>query len=376
MRYARHKCAELLEHAGITLNGSAPWDIQVHDDRLYWRVLRDKHLGLGEAYMDGWWDCQRLDMCIDRILRSGVRKAANRSLAHGALAALSLLTNRQKLSRSRQIAEHHYDLDNDLFLSFLDPYNQYSCGFFNGDCSLEEAQETKLALTCRKLELSRDDSLLDIGCGWGGFAKYAAEHFGCHVTGVNISEEQIAFARQDCQGLPVDIVEQDYRDVTDTYDKVVSIGMFEHVGPKNYESFMRVVQRCLKEDGIFLLHTIGSNKSRLNVDPWISKYIFPNGVLPSVSQIGRAAEPYFVMEDWHNLGPHYDKTLMAWNSRFQEAWPRLRKKYSRRFKRMWEYYLQSCAGAFRSRSIQLWQVVFSKGRCPQPECRLAVQQGD
>ncbi|MFO7717926.1 MAG: cyclopropane fatty acyl phospholipid synthase [Desulfohalobium sp.] len=369
MRYAKRKCVTLLQRAGITINGDAPWDIQVHDERLYWRMLRDKHLGFGEAYMDGWWDCPRVDMCIHRLLCSEARATAQRCLAHGLLAVLSRISNRQKRSRSREIAEKHYDLDNNLFFSFLDTYNQYSCAYFTPDADLEQAQQNKLAMTCRKLELNSEDTVLDIGCGWGGFAKYAAERFGCQVTGVNISQEQVAFARQDCQGLPVTIVEQDYREIQDRFDKVVSIGMFEHVGPKNHAEFMRQVDRCLQPEGVFLLHTIGSNRSRHNADPWISKYIFPNGSLPSVRQIARAAEPYFVMEDWHNFGPHYDSTLMAWHERFQQAWPQLATTYSQRFKRMWEYSLQSCAGAFRSRSLQVWQIVFSKGRSPQPQCR-------
>jgi cyclopropane-fatty-acyl-phospholipid synthase len=250
----------------------------------------------------------------------------------------------------------------------LDPYKQYSCAYFHETDDLADAQVRKLDLIRRKLHLEGRDHLLDIGCGWGGLARYMAERVGCTVTGVNVSSEQLQFARQWCRDLPVHFLDRDYRAINGVYDKIVSVGMFEHVGVKNYRTFMKVVHRSLKSDGIFLLHTIGGNVSQFTCDPWIHRYIFPNGMLPSIAQIARAAEGLFVIEDWHNFGPHYDKTLMAWHANFQRAWPELRSRYGQRFKRMWEYYLLSCAGAFRARTIQLWQIVLTKdGRgVPQP----------
>ncbi len=368
----RGKVEELLGNAGIEVDGSRPWDIQVYDERLFPRVLRQKNLGLGEAYMDGWWDCPRLDEFFSRLLESGVDEEAGGCFQEIFLKFLSFCCNRQSSSRAHQIAEKHYDLDNDLFFSFLDNYKQYSCGYFQDTEDLEQAQQEKMELICRKLNLGPENRVLDIGCGWGGFARYAAENFGCHVTGVNISREQIEHARKECQGLPVDIVYKDYREIEGKFDRIVSIGMFEHVGPKNYQEFMDKVRECLLPKGIFLLHTIGGNRSERNADPWISKYIFPNGVLPSIAQIGRASEGNLVMEDWHNLGPHYDKTLLSWNSRFQAAWQQLKGRYSERFRRMWEYYLLSCAGAFRSRNIQIWQIVFTRGRREKPSCRAVL----
>jgi len=265
--------------------------------------------------------------------------------------------------------ERHYDLGNDLFFSFLDPYRQYSCACFRGTDDLEEAQRIKMELICRKLELTAADRVLDIGSGWGGLGKYIAERFGCAVTGINISKEQLRYAEEFCRGLPVRFEERDYRSVEGRYDKVVSVGMFEHVGGKNYRTFMETVRRCLEDDGIFLLHTIGSNTSGRGCNPWISRYIFPGGMLPSIAQIARAAEGLFVIEDWHNLCTHYDRTLMAWYGRFREAWPRLRDRYDERFRRMWEYYLLSCAGAFRAREIQVWQIVMTPcggGAAPPP----------
>ncbi len=367
---------DLLEQAGIVVGGDNPWDIQVHDERWYGRVLRDKNLGLGESYMGGWWDCQRLDQMIERLLVNGLPRKVKGGIAGLLQMSPALLFNLQSTVRARMIADHHYDLGNDLFFSFLDPNLQYSCAYFNSsDDDLSQAQVRKLDLIAGKLELNPGDHLLDIGCGWGGLARYFSENYGCRVTGVNISQEQLKHARQICQDLPVDFHDRDYREIEGTYNKVVSVGMFEHVGRKNYRTFMEVVERCLSDDGIFLLHSIGNNISRISCDPWITRYIFPNSMLPSLAQIGRAAENRFVIEDVHNLGPHYDHTLMAWHDNFQQAWPQLASRYDERFKRMWEYYLLSCAGAFRARNIQLWQVVMTKqgSGTGQPNCRWPTQ---
>ena len=368
---------ELVEHAGIHINGKEPWDITVHDDRFFGRVLGEKNLGLGESYMDGWWDCPRIDEMICRLLRAGIEDRVRGSLRYALPFVRAYLFNLQKVSRARIIAERHYDTGNDLFFSFLDPYNQYSCAFFEGTDDLNQAQRQKMGLIVGKLGLSEADTLLDIGCGWGGLARYAAETTGCAVTAVNISKEQISYAREFCKGVPVEVVECDYRSITGQFSKIVSVGMFEHVGRKNYRTFMEVAYRALKDDGVFLLHTIGSLKSKTGTDPWIEKYIFPNSMLPSIAQISGAAEGLFVLEDVPNLGPHYDKTLMAWHGNFQRNWPQLAEKYGDRFKRMWEYYLLSCAGAFRARAIQIWQIVMTKHGTgtAQPKCRFVPVSG-
>jgi len=360
---------EMLARAGVSINGSNPWDIQVKDDRWYARVLREKNLGLGESYVDGWWDCGQLDEFICRVLRSGLDEKVKGDFKYLLRLLPGVLFNLQSRARSRMIAERHYDLDNELFLSFLDPYNQYSCAYFKDAEDLNQAQRNKLELICKKLSVARQDHVLDIGCGWGGFAKYTAERYGCTVTAVNLSQEQLRYAREFCSNLPVHFLDCDYRAIQGSFDKIVSVGMFEHVGGKNYKSFMKVVHRCLRANGIFLLHTIGSNVSQVNCDPWITKYIFPNAMLRSASQIDKSVEGLFVIDDWHNLGPHYDKTLMAWNENFQKAWPKFKDRHDIRFKRMWEYYLLSCAGAFRARSIQVWQIVMTKLGTAQPACR-------
>lgn len=363
---------EMMGKANIRLGGSDPWDIRVKDDRFYGRVLRDHSLGLGESYMDGWWECDRIDRMIHRLIEAHLDEEVKKSFRMVTSVIAARMFNRQSKYRAREVADRHYNLDNDLFFSFLDPYKQYSCAFFNGSKRLDDAQRHKMELICRKTELSPGDKVLDIGSGWGGLAKYMAERYDCEVTGVNISEEQVRFAEADCRGLPVTFIQRDYRDLEEQYDKIVSVGMFEHVGRKNYREFMETVHRCLKEDGIFLLHTIGNNTSTDKCDPWFDKYIFPNGMLPSLRQIGKSVEGLFVVEDWHNFGPDYDRTLMAWHRNFTDAWPGLEVRYDDRFRRMWEYYLLCSAGAFRARSNQLWQIVFTRQGRPQPACRLGA----
>ncbi|MGV6988352.1 cyclopropane fatty acyl phospholipid synthase [Testudinibacter sp. P80/BLE/0925] len=353
--------SRILEHAGITANGSQPYDIQIDNPQTYARVVQFGSIGLGESYMDGWWHCERLDQFFYQLLRSHADRVLPASIPDVIHALLMRGTNMQSRRRAWIVGREHYDLGNDLFEKMLDGNMQYSCGYWANAADLEQAQAAKLRMICEKLGLKAGMTLLDIGCGWGGLAKYAAEHYGVKVTGVTISKQQQILAQQRCRGLDVEILLQDYRDIQRQYDRVVSVGMFEHVGPKNHADYFKIVARALKQDGIFLLHTIGSNITSNKVDGWINKYIFPNGNLPSVQQIAQAAERHLIMEDWHNFGSDYDKTLMAWYENFCRAWPSLAAsgKYDERFKRMFTYYLNCCAGAFRARDIQLWQVLFS-----------------
>jgi cyclopropane-fatty-acyl-phospholipid synthase len=367
---ARNVITELLQSAGIEINGNHPWDVQVHDDRFYQRVLRDTDLGLGESYMDGWWDCEALDEMINRIFLARLDEKVKKSPRLVFHALKSKLFNRQTKSRSRIVGERHYDLGNDLYNAMLDSRMNYTCAYWKEAETLDKAQEDKLDLVCKKIDLKPGMKVLELGCGWGSFAKYAAEKYNAEVVAVNISKEQVKLARKLCKGLPVDIRLADYRDIGGEYDAVVSIGILEHVGYKNYQTYMDVVDRTLKEDGIGFVHTIGSNVSKTASNRWTETYIFPNGMLPSVAQIGRALEKSFVMEDWHNFGPDYDKTLMAWYANFDRAWPQLLEKYDERFYRMWRFYLLSSAGGFRSRQTQLWQVVFTKAGRQQPDCRI------
>jgi len=350
---------ELLSSADVAINGNRACDIKVHNPALFKRILQEGSLGFGESYMDGWWDCERLDVLFTRILQAGVDERLPKNLSDIARIAYARLFNRQSRKRAWQVGKEHYDIGNDLFRAMLDPYMQYSCGYWKDADTLEQAQRAKLKMICEKLQLKPGMSLLDIGCGWGGLAQYAAENYGVSVYGVTISAEQQKLAQERCQGLDVEIQLQDYRDLDRQFDRIVSVGMFEHVGPKNYDTYFRVAARNLKPDGLFLLHTIGANQTNPHVDAWIDKYIFPNGCLPSVRHISEASEGRFVMEDWHNIGADYDRTLMAWYENFKRAWPQLAEEYSERFERMFTYYLNACAGAFRARDIQLWQVLFS-----------------
>jgi len=350
----------LLGMADVEIGGERPWDIAVHDPRFYGRVLSHGSLGLGESYMEGWWDAASVDSFIYHVLRARLNEKVRRSFEALGLYLSEILANRQRKSKAGIIGEHHYDLGNDLFRAMLDARMVYSCADWEGADSLDKAQENKLDLICRKLRLGQGMKVLDIGCGWGSFARFAAERYGVAVTGINNSKQQVELGTELCAGLPVEIRYQDYRDVTGTFDRIVSIGMFEHVGPKNHGTFMQVVNQCLDDEGLFLLHTIGSNRRTKSPDAWTEKYIFPRSALPTVDQIGRAIENCFVMEDWENLGVNYDKTLLAWYRNFSANWEHLRGHYGEDFYRMWKYYLLSCAGAFRARYNQVWQVVLSK----------------
>jgi len=350
---------DVLAMGDIQINGSRPWDIQVHDERLYKRILTEDALGLGESYMEGWWDAKELDAFFYHLLRidlSDVRMSWQRKLT----LLKDRILNRQNKKRAFLVGKHHYDRGNDLFRMMLDRRMTYTCGYWKDASSLDEAQENKMDLICRKIGLKPGQKILDIGCGWGSFMKYAAEKYGVSAVGVTVSEKQAELGRDLCKGLPVEIQLQDYRDATGQFDHVVSLGMFEHVGPKNYDAFFRKVDECLKDDGLLLLHTIGNRFSDRSTDPFTEKYIFPNSVIPSIRQIGDATEGLFVMEDWHNFGHYYDPTLMAWNENFEAGWEELRPKYGDTFYRMWRYFLLSSAGSFRSRKMQLWQIVFSK----------------
>jgi cyclopropane-fatty-acyl-phospholipid synthase len=352
------RVAELLSHADVEINGRRPWDINVYNDDFYARVIRSGSLGLGETYMEGMWDSPRLDEFIYRILKAKLHNQVH-SLVDLFCFLQAKFMNLQSSRRAYEVGEHHYDMDNGLYRRMLDKRMIYSCGFWKHAASLDEAQEAKLEMICRKLVLKPGMRVLDIGCGWGGMAQFAAENYGVEVVGITVSQEQVAVAKERCAGLPVDIRLQDYRNLNERFDRILSIGMFEHVGYKNYRTFMKKVRELLNTDGLFLLHTIGNNISTTHCDPWFDKYIFPNGMLPSVSHISESIEKLFVMEDWHNFGADYDKTLVAWFNNFEKHWPHLKDKYDNRFYRMWKYYLLSFAGAFRARHTQLWQIVLS-----------------
>jgi cyclopropane-fatty-acyl-phospholipid synthase len=362
---------ELLDLADIHVDGKNPWDVQVHDPRFYEVVLWDGQLGLGESYMEGWWDCDSIDEFINRALKAKLDHKIKSSLKIMLHFLSARLINLQAPSRAFEVGEKHYDLGNELYCAMLDKRMNYTCAYWENATTLDQAQEAKLDLVCKKIGVQPGMRILELGCGWGSFAKFAAEKYGADVLGVTVSKEQVALGMELCKGLPVELRLQDYRKVVGQFDAVISIGILEHVGYKNYRTYMEVVERCLKEGGISFVHTIGGNYSNLMGDAWSHKYIFPNGMVPSITQIGAAMENIFVMEDWHNMGPNYDQTLMAWYANFEKAWPQLKNNYDERFYRMWKYYLLSSAGCFRARTLQLWQIVITRLGTTQPDCRIS-----
>jgi cyclopropane-fatty-acyl-phospholipid synthase len=357
------RASGLLKQAGIHINGDAPIDLHVHDERLYNRVFARGSLGLGESYIDGWWDADDLPGLCTRLLTAGLDlelKTLDTLLAH----LKARFINLQRGEHAFEIGKVHYDLGNDLFHAMLGRRMVYSCGYWATADNLDDAQAAKLDLVCRKLQLKPGQRVLDIGCGWGEALKYAAENYGVEGVGITVSQQQAEYARELCTGLPIEIRLQDYRDIDERFDAVYSIGMFEHVGGKNYRTYFESVRRCLKDGGLSLLHTIGSNGAPAQPDPWIEKYIFPKSMIPAASQVAAALEDVFVIEDWHNFGADYDRTLMAWRANVEAAWPTLAAHYDERFRRMWRYYLAVSAAVFRSRRDQLWQLTLSPHGVP------------
>jgi len=356
---SKQTITDLLALADIKIGGARPWDIQVHNEALYDRVMSGGSLALGEAYMDGWWDAPALDQFFDKVLSANLDRKVKKNMVVAMTYLRAKIFNPAK-TKAFEVGMHHYDIGNDLYAAMLDKRLVYTCGYWDKAKTLDEAQEAKLDLVCRKIGLKKGDKVLDIGSGWGSFINFAADKYGAACIGLTVSKEQADLANARRATPQVETQLKDYHDVTDKYDHIVSLGMFEHVGAKNYREYMEVVHRSLKDDGLFLLHTIGGNKSVSHTEPWIEKYIFPNSMLPSAKQIMSATEGLFVIEDLHSFGQDYDTTLMHWFANFDAAWPSLKAKYGDRFYRMWKYYLLSCAGSFRARKNQLWQIVLSK----------------
>lgn len=354
---------KLIDGVDVTINGTRAWDITVHNEALYSRILCDGSLGFGEAYMDGWWDCEAMDVMFCKLIRAGLECRCRLSLPALRTAAAHVLFNLQNAKRAFMVAEQHYDMDNTMFAHMLGETMNYSCAYWKDAETLDQAQRAKMELICKKLNLEKGMTVLDIGCGWGGLARHMAETRGVRVTAVTVSRPQWEFATENHKGLPITWLLEDYRRLTGHFDRIVSVGMFEHVGRKNYPVFFRKARTLLKDDGLFLLHTIGNNRGKTGVDPWINRYIFPNGVLPSLESLSGTVARHFIMEDWHNFGSHYDKTLMAWYERFAQGYAARDFVCDERKFRMFRYYLLSCAGAFRARDLQLWQLALSPSGC-------------
>ena len=365
--------------ADVRVGGARPWDIVVHDARFYRKALSLGTLGLGESYTDGWWDCEALDQFIERMLAADVRNSVpiTPRLVLGVLPYLlpeihyfvpGLRETAARLGLLRRTVEEHYNVGNDFYRIMLDRRMTYTCGYWETAETLDEAGEAKLEMVCRKIGLKPGHRVLDIGCGWGSFARFAAERYGAEVVGVTISPEQRQLGRELAKGLPIEIRLQDYREIRDrnAFDRAVSLGMFEHVGRRNYASYMQMVHDALKPDGIFLLETIGGDVSGTHCNPWFAKYIFnsPASVFPSIAEIARAAERRFTVEDWQNFGWDYAPTIAEWWDNIERERDWVTATYGEAFYRTWKFCLKSCEGAFRGRHYQMWQIVLAKKPIP------------
>lgn len=361
---------KVLSEIGVTINGNKPYDIKIHDNRVYTEILKKQNIGAGESYMNGWWDCDQLDELFYRVCRHKLYDKLNSSLTANYLYFRNSFINQQSRSKSETVAKVHYNLGNKLYERMLGKSMAYTCGYWKDARNLDEAEFAKYELVCKKLYLKPGEKVLELGCGWGGLAKYMAEKYSCEVVACDIGKEPAGYAKNLCKDLPVKIYQCDYRDVgiynpnAEKFDKIVSVGVLEHVGYKNYATFLDISRRFIKDDGIFLLHSIGGNKTLNYCDPWIDKYIFPHGHLPSLKQLGDAFENRFIVEDLQNFGAYYDKTLLAWYDNLNANWDELKSDYNERFYRMMKYYLLSCAGAFRARDMELWQFALTPQGMP------------
>ena len=355
--------AQLLASADIHLNGSRPWDIQIKHPQTLQRLLSQGGSALGESYMDGWWECQAIDLMVERAMRAGLQEklATPRAWWESFKGGMR---PRDGVDQSRIVGRMHYAVGNQVFQAMLDPYMAHSCAYWvEGAQTLEEAQIAKLEMVCRKLQLRPGMRVLDMGCGWGSFMRYAAEHYGVTVLGLSNVPHQIELGKTLARHLPVQFELSDYAqfntDGKSKFDRIVSIGTFEQLGQAHVAAFFETAKRCLKDDGWMLLQTQGkSNRQRL-LDAWNDKYIYPQGYLPRLDEVTQASEAHFVVEDVHNIGADHDRTLLHWHQRFEMAWPQLRLSHDERFYRMWRFHLLSSAASFRTRHHQMWQLVLS-----------------
>ncbi|MGB4076280.1 MAG: cyclopropane fatty acyl phospholipid synthase [Minisyncoccia bacterium] len=351
---------------GVSLDGNNSWDPRIRNERFYERVLREGRLGAAESYMDGRWECSNLPELFYRLLSSGFDQKLYELPALRFLESLRRfgmgLWNRQTKERSLAVGEVHYD-DRVFQTAALGDRMVASCAYYDrGASTLDEAQDHKMALICEKLYLEDGHRLLDIGCGWGTLMHYAESTRALRAIGLTISRDQQEYARKRYPEKNLEFLLEDYRDFkasAGSFERVVSVGMLEHVGKKNYPTYFNRVRHFLAEDGLFLLHSIVGRQRENGTDPFIDKYIFPNGELPTMAEILESVEGTFVVEDLHNLGTNYEWTLRAWRENLQLRWSDIVAAHGMRTARMYEYYLAISEAAFRSRTLNVVQIVLS-----------------
>lgn len=360
MAFSKHLITYLFSRADIRVGGSRSWDIEVTDPRFFRTLMKRGSLGLGEAYMDGWWRAEDLEAFFYRCIKSNLYQASQSLPFHVRRRLLDKLNNQQNRNKSVRVARQHYNLGNDLFFEFLGHYKNYSCGYFRDTDDLCQAQLKKMQQICREMAFKSGERVLDVGGGWGEIARHVATNHECQITSINISDEQITHARRHCAGLPVEIKKLDYRDLDKGFDKILVIAMLTHVGPKNYRVFMETLHRCLEPGGTVLIESVGSPTDKINCEPWTDKYIFPGGVIPSLRQIDRAIDGLFTRERTAEFGDYYHLTMRAWHENFTRAWPQLQLRYPEKVRLMFEYFFLSVAAAFRARSLLHWHIVLRK----------------
>jgi cyclopropane-fatty-acyl-phospholipid synthase len=352
-----------LAAADIEIDGHRPWDIRVNDPAFYLRMMPNPAFQIGQTYMDGMWDCDAIDEMVFKLIASRVYAQHEKGGVFHLRNALARVRNMQSRARAGEVALAHYDLDLDLYRGMLDETLTYTCAYWDAPgATLADAQRAKLRLICDKLELKPGQTLLDIGCGFGGLAAFAAEHYGVKTLGVTNSQQHCTVARTLYPHLELALM--DYRELPALgrrFDAVASVEMIEAVGPKNFTTYFDVVSQCLAPRGAFLLQSFISPASRFVCNEWFDRYIFPNGVVPSFPQLHAASAMTFgAPTDVHELGLHYPSTLLAWDRNLRATWPRLRSRNDERFRRMWHFYLTSLAGVFRAEDLRLCQVLYRK----------------
>ena len=356
-----------------------PIKMKIHDKKLHYKLLLYPDLYFGEAYTDGKITFKNgtISDFLNLALRNIGREKTNTisEFINSIRGSYRYFTNFNFIKKSKMNVAHHYDISDELYFLFLDPLKQYSCGYFkNKNETLEQAQKNKINHIIKKLNIKENCKVLDIGSGWGHLSMEIAKQGKCQVTGVTLSENQYKYscakAKELNLGNQVEFKLMDYRQVKEKYDRVVSVGMFEHVGRKFYKTFFNKIYEVLKDDGIALLHTIGSINSPRDPQPWITKYIFPGGYTPSLSEItGPIEKSGLILSDMEVLRIHYSHTLRNWKESFIKNKEKVLKMFDERFFRMFEFYLSSCEMAFKHGDQVVFQLQLTKKLNTAPSTR-------